>query len=49
MGMLEGRIGDRPFLGLIRRWLKAGILEPDGRVHIPEEGSPQGGIVTPLT
>jgi len=48
MEMLEGRIDDRPFLGLIRRWLKAGILEPDGRVHIPEEGSPQGGIVSPV-
>ena len=48
MDMLEERIDDRPFLGLIRRWLKAGILEPDGRVHIPEEGSPQGGIVSPI-
>ncbi len=48
MEVLEERIDDRPFLGLIRRWLKAGILEPDGRVHIPEEGSPQGGIVSPV-
>ena len=46
--MLEERIDDRPFLGLIRRWLKAGILEPDGRVVTPEEGSPQGGIVSPI-
>ena len=48
MEMLGERIDDRPFLGLIRRWLKAGILEPDGRVHIPEEGSPQGGTDSPI-
>jgi retron-type reverse transcriptase len=31
MRMLEQRIDDRAFLGLIRKWLKAGILEEDGR------------------
>ena len=34
-------------LKLIRKWLKAGILEPDGAVNYPEKGSPQGGIVSP--
>ena len=48
MGVREERIDDRPFLGLVRRWLKAGILEPGGRVRLPEEGSPQGGIVSPV-
>jgi len=48
MVMLEERIDDRPFLGLIRRWLKAGILETDGRIVRPEEGTPQGGIVSPV-
>ena len=46
--MLEERIDDRPCLGLIRRWLKAGILVPDGRVVTPDERSPQGGIVSPI-
>ncbi len=46
--LLELRIDDKPFLRLIRKWLKAGILEPDGMVHHPEEGSPQGGSVSPI-
>jgi len=46
--MLEQRIDDRAFLGLIRKWLKAGILETDGKVVHPETGTPQGGIVSPV-
>lgn len=46
--MLAQRIDDRPFLRLIRKWLKAGILEPDGAVKHPQTGSPQGGIVSPI-
>ena len=30
--MLEQRIADRPFLRLIKKWLKAGVLEEDGKV-----------------
>jgi RNA-directed DNA polymerase len=29
--MLKERIDDAPFLNLIRKWLKAGILDTDGR------------------
>ena len=47
--LLRKRIDDEPFLRLIRKWLKAGILETDGRVIHPQTGSPQGGIVTPRT
>ncbi len=46
--MLEQRIDDRAFMGLIRKWLKAGILETDGEVINPEAGTPQGGIVSPI-
>ena len=42
------RIDDRAFLGLIRKWLKAGILETDGRVIHPDTGTPQGGVVSPV-
>ena len=42
------RIDDKAFLRLIRKWLKAGILEPDGAVNYPERGSPQGGSVSPI-
>ncbi|MFB1499082.1 reverse transcriptase domain-containing protein, partial [Thiocapsa sp. N5-Cardenillas] len=31
--MLGERIDDRAFLGLIRKWLKAGILDTDGSVY----------------
>jgi group II intron reverse transcriptase/maturase len=48
LAILAERIDDRPFPGLIRRWLQAGILETDGRVIKPEEGTPQGGIVSPV-
>ncbi|MCP4993777.1 MAG: group II intron reverse transcriptase/maturase, partial [Gammaproteobacteria bacterium] len=46
--LLALRIDDKPFLRLIRKWLKAGILEPDGAVNHPEKGSPQGGSVSPM-
>jgi group II intron reverse transcriptase/maturase len=46
--MLEERIDDRPFLGLIRKWLKAGVLETDGQVEHPATGTPQGGVVSPV-
>ncbi len=46
MRMLEQRISDQTFLGLIRKWLKAGILEEDGKVVYPVTGTPQGGVVS---
>jgi len=46
--MLSERINDRAFLNLIRKWLKAGILEPDGMVIHPDTGTPQGGIISPI-
>lgn len=48
MRMLEQRVADRPFLNLIRKWLKAGILETDGSVVNPASGTPQGGIISPV-
>ena len=48
LAMLSLRINDRAFLSLIRKWLKAGILEPEGHVVHPDTGTPQGGIVSPV-
>jgi group II intron reverse transcriptase/maturase len=47
--MLAERIEDRAFLGLIRKWLRAGILDTTGAILHPVTGTPQGGICTPLT
>src|SRR5882724_3450448 len=44
--MVRERIDDRPFRGLIRTWLKAGVLDTDGQVLHPVTGLPQGGIST---
>lgn len=46
--MLEQRIHDRSFTRLIRKWLKAGVLEEDGKHLHPATGTPQGGIVSPV-
>ncbi len=46
--MLAERIDDRALLRLIRKWLKAGVLEADGKVVHPAMGTPQGGIVSPI-
>ncbi len=48
LNMLMKRIDDKPLLKLIRRWLKAGILDIDGQVLHPVTGTPQGGIVSPI-
>ncbi len=46
--MLEYRINDGAFIRLIKKWLRAGILEPDGKIIHPATGTPQGGIVSPI-
>lgn len=44
---VEHRVGDPRMISLIRRWLKAGILE-DGEIYPNEEGTPQGGSISVL-
>jgi RNA-directed DNA polymerase len=44
--MLAEKIDDQPFLGLIRKWLKAGILETDRQVVHPVTDTPQGDAVS---
>jgi RNA-directed DNA polymerase len=46
--MLGERIEDRAFLGLIRKWLRAGILDTTGAILHPVTGTPQGGVVSPV-
>ena len=45
---VEHRIRDKRVVRHIRKWLKAGVLE-DGQRFEPEEGTPQGGSITPRT
>jgi len=44
---LEHRIGDQRIIRLVRKWLKAGVLE-DGEWSLSEEGTPQGAVASPL-
>jgi RNA-directed DNA polymerase len=45
--LLEKRINDRRMLKLLRQWLEAGVLE-DGEIRPPDQGVPQGGVISPL-
>ena len=44
---LEHRIGDKRVIRLIRKWLKAGVLE-EGVVSVNEMGTGQGSVISPL-
>jgi group II intron reverse transcriptase/maturase len=50
-GLLREFLARRVIDGVIRKmldkWMKAGILE-NGQVSYPEEGTPQGGLISPL-
>ncbi len=48
MGRLRGRIADKRVLGVIRAFLKAGVLTEDGLNRDTRTGTPQGGILSPL-
>lgn len=44
---LLGLLGSFPARDMIRAWLKAGVME-QGRFAPTEEGTPQGGVISPL-
>ena len=43
---LISMLGTFPARGMIRAWLKAGVVE-NGRLSRTEEGTPQGGVISP--
>ena len=45
--LLQRRVRDGVLLRLIGKWLNAGVLE-EGCLTYPEEGTPQGGVISPL-
>src|SRR5512136_1755502 len=44
---LAHRIGDKRIQRMVKRFLKAGVYE-DGSVTVSDEGTPQGGVISPL-
>src|SRR4029077_15892639 len=48
MGRVRDRIGDKRVLGLVKAFLKAGVLSEDGINRDTDTGTPQGGILSPL-
>src|SRR3954453_9739062 len=45
--LVRHRIGDRRIVGLIRKWLAAGVLEEGRRIETVE-GTPQGAVISPF-
>ena len=44
---LDQRVTDGVIRRMIDKWLKAGVLE-NGRLHFVSEGTPQGGVISPI-
>ena len=44
---LAHRIGDKRIQRMVKRFLKAGVAE-DGSITVKDEGTPQGGVISPL-
>jgi len=47
MKKVESRVSDFRVLVLIRRWLRAGVME-EGVTETVTSGTPQGGVISPL-
>ena len=48
MKFLAHRIEDKRIQRMVKRFLKAGVAE-DGSVTVSDEGTPQGGVISPLS
>lgn len=48
LGRIRARVTDKRVLGLVKAFLKAGVLTADGRSDDSRTGTPQGGILSPL-
>jgi RNA-directed DNA polymerase len=48
LGRVRRRVGDKRVLGLVKAFLKSGILGEDGELRATDTGAPQGGILSPL-
>jgi RNA-directed DNA polymerase len=48
MGLLSIHTDQKWVLMYVERWLKAGVEQEDGSIKARTEGTPQGGVVSPL-
>ena len=48
LAVIRQRVNDGGILRLIGKWLNAGVLDGE-ELFYPEKGTPQGGVMTPLT
>ena len=48
MDRVRNRVGDKRVLGLVKAFLRAGVLSEDGAWRETVTGTPQGGILSPL-
>lgn len=48
MNILRERIKDKTLIHIIKKFLRAGVVLPDGLVEATREGTPQGGPLSPL-
>lgn len=48
IAMVKTRVDDEAFVRLIRKWLNAGVLNPDNTISNPDGGTPQGSVISPI-
>lgn len=48
MDRVRARVGDKRVLGLVKAFLKAGVLDTEAHLMETKTGTPQGGILSPL-
>jgi RNA-directed DNA polymerase len=48
MTLVRERIADGRVLGLIENFLKQGVIEANNWQEAKKEGTPQGGVISPL-
>src|SRR5690606_28355447 len=46
--MLRDKVDDEALLNLINQWLKAKVVTPDANKLKPTQGTPQGGVISPV-